>query len=156
MKNKQIAIIGALLFASLFNNIERALYQVVPMKFWVEYKNVHPHNEYFIGDNLVVISDATYKRAVDVEFKDVLRCVCEDKINGCDETGFYTYSVYPSGKDAYYPKSQTQAWVFLGQIPDFPTQCLIKSSIKINLPQGVKKTQVIYGSIFNINERKKL
>lgn len=149
IKSKLIPLIGAVAFACTFNLVERAIYQLTPMPFWVNYHDVKKFGDYVIGSDLVFYSFADYKRPVNVGYNDVLKCQCQEYTEHC-ENGFFTYSIYPSAGKAYYPKKPVQPWTYQGNKPDYPTVCYLKSTITLELPQGVIKQQVIQGNTFNV------
>lgn len=150
IKSKLIPLIGAIAFACTFNLAERVIYEVVPMPFWVNYNKIEKRGDYIIGSDLIFYSYADYKRPVNVGYNDVLKCLCQEVSDDCMVGEYFTYSIYPSAGKAYYPQKPVQPWTYQGRTPSNPTNCYLRSTITLELPQGVIKQQVITSNKFNV------
>lgn len=127
-----------IVFVVFFGSIEYAYYRIAPVSSWIEYHRIEPTQQTFkLWSKPVFLSFSTIKRAVAIEWSDVLRC----KIT--EWWDFVFYSDYRS----WTPLAKKKQLATAGRWrqynipwPDVPSICYLESYHTILLPYGIRRT----------------
>jgi len=120
---------------------------IAPATVWFEYKDIVPtKTEYGIGEKLQFRSYSAHSKEAHLHWNDVLRC---DTGQGF---GYYSFANSEATILPRPVKVNPAPWTYDSSFPVPPAECYLESSIRADLPFGIKKTQVFTGKVFKIIE----
>jgi hypothetical protein len=119
-----------------------------PASHWFEYTDVEPaQSSFVIGEELRFVSHSAVYREVDMTWHDILRCRFNDE-RFLDYGQYSEYKSSATALPAREIKSNPSAWTYSARIPTTPAVCVLDTTVTVDLPFHIKKTQKLQGQPF--------
>jgi hypothetical protein len=121
---------------------------ITPTSFWFHYDYINPVQESFsTGEQVAFVSAWDSRDGINVHWNDIMRCDLPD-----DEFSFGYFSVSNTNADDLRARDSSipEIWTYGDRIPVSGATCYVDSTITVDLPFGISKSQKIKSGNFKI------